>query len=287
MKRAVHRGDNSEWAVKIIDKARLDSEDEAALKVEVAILQQVDHPNIVQLKQIFDCPRQFYMVMEIMTVCVSTCVAGVSLLPCLADWDVTCVRQGGELFDRIVAREKYTEADARAVVAKLAAAIEYCHELGIVHRDLKPENLLYSSEEDDAEIKIADFGLAKLLKESDMMATACGTPGYVGALARLAAGAFVARVCVSACVVWRQPHAVVFVDAAPEILSGGPYTDKVDLWSLGVITYILCVRLAAPLLLLLYCVVTLASPRVQVVWLPTVLRRQQRSAVCANQGWVV
>eukprot|EP01084_Bolivina_argentea_P205855 351589_1 len=77
--------------------------------------------------------------------------------------------------------------------------------MGIVHRDLKPENLLYSAETDDAEIKIADFGLAKLLRESDMMATACGTPGYV----------------------------------APEILSGGPYTDKVDLWSLGVITYIL------------------------------------------------
>lgn len=132
--------------------------------------------------QVFDCPKVFYMVMELMT--------------------------GGELFDRIVEKEKYTESEAAAVVYKLAHAIKYCHDMGIVHRDLKvscttaefavcfascvavltrclvcwmqPENLLYSSKAPDAEIKIADFGLAKLLKESDMMATACGTPGYVG-----------------------------------------------------------------------------------------------------------
>jgi calcium/calmodulin-dependent protein kinase I len=70
---------------------------------------------------------------------------------------------------------------------------------------LQPENLLYSSPDDEADIKIADFGLAKLIRQSDIMATACGTPGYV----------------------------------APEILQGKPYTDKVDLWSLGVILYIL------------------------------------------------
>jgi calcium/calmodulin-dependent protein kinase I len=70
---------------------------------------------------------------------------------------------------------------------------------------LQPENLLYSDKSDTAEIKIADFGLAKLLRESDFMATACGTPGYV----------------------------------APEILESRPYTDKVDSWSLGVILYIL------------------------------------------------
>lgn len=179
VKRATSLADGKEWAVKIIDKTKLDADDEAALKVEVEILQTVDHPNIVQLHQIFDCPKVFYMVMELMT--------------------------GGELFDRIVAKEKYTEDEARIVVRKLAAAIEYCHGMGIVHRDLKPENLLYSSPDDDAEIKIADFGLAKLIRSADMMATACGTPGYV----------------------------------APEILSGGTYTEKVDLWSLGVITYIL------------------------------------------------
>jgi len=113
---------------------------------------------------------------------------------------------GGELFDRIVSKEKYTEAEARAVIAKLAKALLYCHDMGIVHRDLKvlsetllrwsmlpqcgthsivfwqPENLLYDSPADDSEIKIADFGLAKLLNEESLMTTACGTPGYVGTL---------------------------------------------------------------------------------------------------------
>lgn len=87
---------------------------------------------------------------------------------------------GGELFDRIVEKEKYSEEEARQTVRKITDAIKYCHSIGVVHRDLKPENLLYADPSPEAEIKIADFGLAKLLNESDMMATACGTPGYVG-----------------------------------------------------------------------------------------------------------
>ncbi len=160
-------------------QSKLSRDDEAALQVEVAILERVDHPNIVRMRQVFDCPKTFYMVMELMT--------------------------GGELFDRIVEKEKYSEEEARRVMEKLAEALVYCHSQGIVHRDLKPENLLYESEDDDANIKIADFGLAKLVSEADMMATACGTPGYV----------------------------------APEILCGTPYDEKCDMWSLGVILYIL------------------------------------------------
>ncbi len=91
------------------------------------------------------------------------------------------------------------------MIKKLAGALSYCHERGIVHRDLKPENLLYADQTEEAEIKVADFGLAKLLDQSQVMATACGTPGYV----------------------------------APEILEGKAYTDKVDMWSLGVILYII------------------------------------------------
>lgn len=116
---------------------------------------------------------------------------------------------GGELFDRIVQKEKYTEEEARRLVAKLLHALAFCHSRGIVHRDLKvfrfyssvkkrnyslffcfspyflfskPENLLYSDETDDAEIKIADFGLAKLMSSETLLETACGTPGYVGKL---------------------------------------------------------------------------------------------------------
>lgn len=113
---------------------------------------------------------------------------------------------GGELFDRIIDKSKYTENEARVVVVDLLDALKYCHAMGIVHRDIKPENLLYENEKPDAKIKIADFGLAKLLSEESMlMHTACGTPGYV----------------------------------APEILKGLAYDSEVDLWSIGIVLYIL------------------------------------------------
>lgn len=180
VKLAEHRDDNSKWAIKCIQKGALTHEDTLALEVEVSVLSKMSHPNIVQLREIFDCPKVFYLVMELM--------------------------EGGELFDRIVEKEKYTEKEAQSVVRNLAEALDYCHDLKVVHRDLKPENLLYKSSAPDAKIKIADFGLAKLLDdETIMMKTACGTPGYV----------------------------------APEILENKLYDSKVDMWSLGVILYIL------------------------------------------------
>jgi len=113
------------------------------------------------------------------------------------------ILRGGELFDRIVKRRFFSESQAAQVVQSVVAAISYLHKIGVVHRDLKPENLLYATKEDDSIIKLTDFGLAKFTKVK--MATACGTPGYV----------------------------------APEILSGKPYGPEVDLWSIGVILYIL------------------------------------------------
>lgn len=114
---------------------------------------------------------------------------------------------GGEMFERIVEKGHYNEADAAHVVKQLAEGLKYLHTQGIVHRDLKPENLLYESEKDSCDIKITDFGLAKLTDGDTpaLMRTACGTPGYV----------------------------------APEILSGKSYGQEVDVWSLGVIMYIL------------------------------------------------
>lgn len=70
---------------------------------------------------------------------------------------------GGELFDRIVEKDHFSEEEACEVIRPLVDAINYCHQLGVAHRDLKPENILYSSPDKDATIKISDFGLAKVI----------------------------------------------------------------------------------------------------------------------------
>lgn len=112
---------------------------------------------------------------------------------------------GGELFDRIVDKGNYSEGDAAKIVEQLLDAVIYLHEHGIVHRDLKPENLLCSDGDDSQlTIKVADFGLSRMFAEGGLN-TYCGSPEYV----------------------------------APEVLECQPYGGAVDLWSVGVITYIL------------------------------------------------
>lgn len=113
--------------------------------------------------------------------------------------------EGGELFDRIVQRTVYSEKDARDAVYIILRSIKYCHDLNIVHRDLKPENLLLKSKDSDSDMCLADFGFAAFAPTDKSLTTQCGTPGYV----------------------------------APEILSGVPYGKAVDMWSVGVITYIM------------------------------------------------
>ncbi|XP_039249814.1 calcium/calmodulin-dependent protein kinase type 1-like [Styela clava] len=112
---------------------------------------------------------------------------------------------GGELFDRILEKGQYTEKDASDVVCQILDAVSYLHDAGIVHRDLKPENLLYATANEDSKIMLSDFGLSKTVVEGKTLKTACGTPGYV----------------------------------APEVLLQQPYGKAVDVWSVGVITYIL------------------------------------------------
>jgi len=111
---------------------------------------------------------------------------------------------GGELFDKIVEKGQYTEKEASVIIHKLLEAIVYLHKINIAHRDLKPENLLLKST-NDTEVMLSDFGLSKIVGQESMMETACGTPYYV----------------------------------APEVLSATGYDKEVDLWSVGVITYLL------------------------------------------------
>ena len=89
---------------------------------------------------------------------------------------------GGELFAHLKSKGIYDEVDAIRVTKQLLCALDYMHGIGIIHRDLKPENLIFSKNgnEKDSECKIADFGLATLIKPDDLEAAKCGSPGYVG-----------------------------------------------------------------------------------------------------------
>lgn len=100
--------DNSKWAVKVIKRSALTSEDEESLKMEIQILQLTNHPNIVSVKEVFYCKNYVYLVMDLMT--------------------------GGELFDRIVSKDHYSENEAKQALCQITTAIKYCHEKNIVHR---------------------------------------------------------------------------------------------------------------------------------------------------------
>ena len=150
-------------------------------KREIAIMQKMDHPNIIKLYEVFESDRSLYIIME------------------------EC--KGGEIFDRIIEHiqngEMYSEKDASIIFQQVMSSIQYCHNHKICHRDLKPENLLYLNEgsEKDNRLKVIDFGLSQSI---DKLKTKVGTAYYV----------------------------------SPEILEG-KYTELCDIWSAGVILYIL------------------------------------------------
>jgi len=183
VRKCMHRETKVWYAIKSIRKSKVGKVD--VLKREVALLQECDHPNIIKLVSVHEDKKYLHLVTELCT--------------------------GGELFDRIIEKTQsdegcFSERDAAFLVRSILDAIAYCHDQkGIVHRDLKPENFLFSSREEDAVIKIIDFGLSR---HDDMsrgiMNTKVGTPYYV----------------------------------APEVLNR-EYTKSCDIWSIGVITYIL------------------------------------------------
>ncbi|XP_075344782.1 calcium/calmodulin-dependent protein kinase type IV isoform X2 [Mycteria americana] len=173
--RCRQKGTQKPYAVKMLKK----TVDKKIVRTEIGVLLRLSHPNIIKLKEIFETPTEISLVLELVT--------------------------GGELFDRIVEKGYYSERDAADAVKQILEAVAYLHANGIVHRDLKPENLLYATPAPDAPLKIADFGLSKIVEDQVTMKTVCGTPGY----------------------------------CAPEILRGCAYGPEVDMWSLGIITYIL------------------------------------------------
>lgn len=174
--KCLHKG-KTEWACKVLEKGRLNRK---LVQTEIGILLKLRHPHIIQLREVFETRTEIQLILELVT--------------------------GGELFERIVERGHYSEHDAAEAVRQILSALQYLHAHGVVHRDLKPENLLYESEHEEAHLKLADFGLSKMLHRGDFtMKTLCGTVGY----------------------------------CAPEILLNKEYDASVDLWSLGVVTYIM------------------------------------------------
>uniref|UniRef100_A0A8C2X2X0 calcium/calmodulin-dependent protein kinase n=1 Tax=Cyclopterus lumpus TaxID=8103 RepID=A0A8C2X2X0_CYCLU len=182
VRRCVKVLSGQEYAAKIINTKKLSARDHQKLDREARICRLLKHPNIVRLHDSISEELHHYLIFDLVT--------------------------GGELFEDIVAREYYSEADASHCIQQILEAVLHCHQMGVVHRDLKPENLLLASKSKGAAVKLADFGLA-IEVEGDQQAWFgfAGTPGYL----------------------------------SPEVLRKDPYGKAVDLWACGVILYILLV----------------------------------------------
>ncbi|CAG9333437.1 unnamed protein product [Blepharisma stoltei] len=137
-------------AVKILEKERIkDVADIERVAREIHILKLIRHPNIIQLYEIIETPKQLFLIME--------------------------YASGGELFDYIVEHTRVEEREACKFFQQIISGVEYIHKLGVVHRDLKPENLLL---DENKNIKIVDFGLSNTYKPDELLKTACGSPCY-------------------------------------------------------------------------------------------------------------
>ncbi|XP_005156426.1 calcium/calmodulin-dependent protein kinase (CaM kinase) II gamma 1 isoform X19 [Danio rerio] len=182
VRRCVKKSTGQEYAAKIINTKKLSARDHQKLEREARICRLLKHPNIVRLHDSISEEGFHYLVFDLVT--------------------------GGELFEDIVAREYYSEADASHCISQILESVNHIHQHDIVHRDLKPENLLLASKMKGAAVKLADFGLA-IEVQGDQQAWFgfAGTPGYL----------------------------------SPEVLRKDPYGKPVDIWACGVILYILLV----------------------------------------------
>uniref|UniRef100_A0A3Q0RZV2 calcium/calmodulin-dependent protein kinase n=1 Tax=Amphilophus citrinellus TaxID=61819 RepID=A0A3Q0RZV2_AMPCI len=182
VRRCIKKSTGQEYAAKIINTKKLSARDHQKLEREARICRLLKHPNIVRLHDSIAEEGFHYLVFDLVT--------------------------GGELFEDIVAREYYSEADASHCINQILESVSHIHQHDIVHRDLKPENLLLASKMKGAAVKLADFGLA-IEVQGDQQAWFgfAGTPGYL----------------------------------SPEVLRKDPYGKPVDIWACGVILYILLV----------------------------------------------
>ncbi|XP_053136083.1 serine/threonine-protein kinase Chk2 isoform X2 [Hemicordylus capensis] len=185
VKLALERATLEKVAVKIINKRRFMAKDLPEqdkpfnIETEVEILKKINHPCLIKIIDFFE-GEDFYIVLELM--------------------------RGGELFDRVLPPAELAEATCKLYFYQMLLAVQYLHNSGIIHRDLKLENVLLSSHEEECLIKITDFGQSKILGETSLMKTLCGTPDYL----------------------------------APEVQDSAQtlgYRRSVDCWSLGVILF--------------------------------------------------
>jgi len=173
--RCRHTG--AKFAVKAFKLRGVSKEKRKELESEAEIFLAMDHPHVASLTDVYESEEQLFLVMECM--------------------------QGGELFDRVVQRKRFTEKDAARAIYQMLLAVNYIHSHDIVHRDIKLENFLYEAKDSD-HLKLIDFGFSKIWHPNTTMAVSCGTLAYV----------------------------------APEVLEKS-YTSQCDLWSLGVVAFVL------------------------------------------------
>lgn len=175
----IHRKTNRAVAIKVIDKLRFPTKQEAQLKNEVAILQNLSHNGVVNLDRMFETPERIFVVME---------------------------KLKGDMLEMILSSEKgrLSERITKFLVTQILVALKHLHSKNIVHCDLKPENVLLSSDSDFTQVKLCDFGFARIIGERSFRRSVVGTPAYL----------------------------------APEVLRNKGYNRSLDMWSVGVIIYV-------------------------------------------------